>query len=200
MINTIENERDLVVRLTRDDESAFCELYATYKNRLFYFTMKYLKSSEFAEDIYQDAFAVVWQTRHFINPDLPFSSYLYTIVRNRILNLMRNIDAEDNLKEYILSQAIDYTEKTHEKIVENDLQDVLSKALSKLTDRQQEIFDMSRNQGLSYREIAARLNISVNTVHVHISTALKILQDYLRKNYGAYSELILILLSLSTKG
>ena len=133
-------------------------------------------------------------------PDLPFSTYLYTIVRNRILNLMRNIDAEDNLKEYILSQAIDYTEKTHEKIVENDLQNVLSKALSKLTDRQQEIFDMSRNQGLSYKEIAARLNISVNTVHVHISTALKILQDYLRKNYGAYSELILILLSLSTKG
>ena len=59
------------------------------------------------EDIFQDAFTVVWQTRRFINPEASFSSYLYTIVRNRILNQLRDMANEDQLKEQILSQAID---------------------------------------------------------------------------------------------
>ena len=59
-------ERSLVLRLIEGDEDAFCELYAAYKNRLIYFAMRFLKSREYAEDIFQDAFAVVWQGRRFI--------------------------------------------------------------------------------------------------------------------------------------
>lgn len=64
----------------------FVNFMLPIKNRLIYFAMRFLKSREYAEDVFQDAFAVVWQTRRFINPDTSFSSYLYTIVRNRILN------------------------------------------------------------------------------------------------------------------
>jgi RNA polymerase sigma-70 factor (ECF subfamily) len=79
--------------------------------------MKFVKSREFAEDIFQDAFTIIWQGRRFINPDASFSSYLYTIVRNRILNQIRAMDKEDTLKEHILAQAIDYTDDTKEKII-----------------------------------------------------------------------------------
>ena len=91
----------MVLRLIDGDEEAFCELYAAYKNRLLYFALKFVKSHEFAEDIFQDAFTVVWQTRRFINPEASFSSYLYTIVRNRILNQLRDMANEDQLKEQI---------------------------------------------------------------------------------------------------
>lgn len=93
--DTLMDERELVLRLIDGDEDAFCELYAAYKNRLLYFAMKFVKSREFAEDIFQDAFTVVWQSRRFINPDASFSSYLYTIVRNRILNQIRDMANED---------------------------------------------------------------------------------------------------------
>ena len=66
--DTLMDERELVLRLIDGDEDAFCELYAAYKNRLLYFAMKFVKSREFAEDIFQDAFTVVWQSRRFINP------------------------------------------------------------------------------------------------------------------------------------
>jgi RNA polymerase sigma-70 factor (ECF subfamily) len=193
-----KNEKELVVRLTRDDESAFCELYAQYKNRLFYFAMQYLKSAAFAEDVYQDAFAAVWQTRRFIDPELPFSTYLYTIVRNRILNLLRNMDTESNLKNHILSQALDYTEETQDTINENDLTELLAQAMSELTGKQRTVFEMSRNQGLSQKEIAAQLDISVTTVKSHLSAALKTLQEYIRKHYDASSGLILILFCLNS--
>ena len=61
--DTLMDERELVLRLIDGDEDAFCELYAAYKNRLLYFAMKFVKSREFAEDIFQDAFTVVWQSR-----------------------------------------------------------------------------------------------------------------------------------------
>ncbi|GHT63076.1 DNA-directed RNA polymerase sigma-70 factor [Bacteroidia bacterium] len=188
-----EIEKNLVARLIRDDESAFCELYALYKNRLIYFAMKYLKSKDAAEDICQDVFTVIWQTRQFINPDLPFSAYLYTIVRNRILNLLRNIDTEKRLKEHILSQAIDYPNDIYDKLAESDFWNLIASAMSKLTDKQREVFDMSRNKLMSHKEIATELNISPNTVQTHISNALKILQNYLRQHYSQYPELILIL-------
>ena len=88
------DEREVVLRLIDGDEEAFCELYAAYKNRLLYFALKFVKSREFAEDIFQDAFTVVWQTRRFINPEASFSSYLYTIVRNRILNQLRDSEGQ----------------------------------------------------------------------------------------------------------
>ena len=78
-IETLKDERTLVLRLIDGDEEAFCELYAAYKNRLIYFAMRFLKSRDYAEDVFQDAFTVIWQGRRFINPDTSFSSYLYTV-------------------------------------------------------------------------------------------------------------------------
>lgn len=72
MCDNSEQERRLIAGLVRDDESAFCELYALYKNRLMYVAMKLLKSREFAEDVFQNAFASVWQNRRLLNPDSPF--------------------------------------------------------------------------------------------------------------------------------
>lgn len=66
--NAIVNDKDLVVRLIHNDQEAFCELYARYKDRLLYFSMKFVKSREFAEDIYQDAFTLIWQSRQFLDP------------------------------------------------------------------------------------------------------------------------------------
>ena len=197
--DNFSEERSLILRLIGGDEDAFCELYATYKNRLIYFAMRFLKSREYAEDVFQDAFTVVWQSRRFINPDASFSSYLYTIMRNRILNQLRNAANEEKLKESILSQALDYTEDTKRKVMLNDLKSLISHALQQLTPRQREIFEMSREAQLSHKEIADKLGISVNTVQEHISTSLKLIRTYLIKYSGSeYVDLLLLLICLNT--
>ncbi len=197
--DNFSEERSLILRLIGGDEDAFCELYATYKNRLIYFAMRFLKSREYAEDIFQDAFTVVWQSRRFINPDASFSSYLYTIMRNRILNQLRNAANEEKLKESILSQALDYTEDTKREVMLNDLKSLISHALQQLTPRQREIFEMSREAQLSHKEIADKLGISVNTVQEHISTSLKLIRTYLIKYSGSeYVDLLLLLICLNT--
>ena len=197
--DNFSEERSLILRLIGGDEDAFCELYATYKNSLIYFAMRFLKSREYAEDVFQDAFTVVWQSRRFINPDASFSSYLYTIMRNRILNQLRNAANEEKLKESILSQALDYTEDTKREVMLNDLKSLISHALQQLTPRQREIFEMSREAQLSHKEIADKLGISINTVQEHISTSLKLIRTYLIKYSGSeYVDLLLLLICLNT--
>ena len=193
----LSDERSLVLRLIEGDEDAFCELYAAYKNRLIYFAMRFLKSREYAEDIFQDAFAVVWQGRRFINPDASFSAYLYTIVRNRILNQLRDLSNQDKLREQILSQAVNYTNETKDEIIANDLRQFISRALQQLTPRQREIFQMSRERQMSHREIAEVLGISVNTVRESISISLRTLRTYLEKNSIVGADLILLLVCLN---
>ena len=193
----LNDERALVLRLIGGDEDAFCELYAAYKNRQIYFAMRFLKSREYAEDVFQDAFTVVWQSRRFIDPDASFSSYLYTIIRNRLLNQLRDAANEEKLKESILSQALDYTDDTKREVMLNDLKFIISRALEQLTPRQREIFEMSREAQLSHKEIAGELGISVNTVQEHISSSLKIIRTYLIKYSGSeYTDIILLLTCL----
>lgn len=187
----------MVLRLIDGDEDAFCELYASYKNRLIYFAMRFLKSREYAEDVFQDAFTIIWQGRRFINPDASFSSYLYTIVRNRILNQLRDLDNQDRLKEQILAHAVDYTEETKQQIMADDLRHLIACAMQQLTARQREIFKMSREEQMSHREIADALGISVNTVQEHISTSLRILRMYLEKHKVMGADFILLLICLN---
>lgn len=191
------NEREIVLRLIDGDEDAFCELYATYKNRLLYFAMRFVKSRDFAEDIFQDAFTVIWQGRRFINPNASFSSYLYTIMHNRILNQIRDMEKEDTLKESILSQAIDYSDDTKNNILSGDLKNIIQKAFESLTPRQQEIFRMSREELLSHKEIADKLGISIHTVQEHISLALHTIRTYLTKYSDTYADLLLILICMN---
>lgn len=191
----IPDERTLVLRLIDGDESAFCELYAAYKNRLIYFAMRFLKSRDYAEDIFQDAFTAIWQSRRFINPDASFSSYLYTIMRNRILNQLRTVANEEQLKESILSQALDYTDDTKHEVLFNDLKSLIARALEQLSPRQREIFRLSREAQLTHKEIAAQLGITVNTVQEHISTSLKVVRTYLTKySGGEYVDMLLLLI------
>lgn len=194
---TSNDERTLVLRLIDGNEDAFCELYATYKNRLIYFAMRFLKSREYAEDVFQDAFTLVWQGRRFINPDASFSSYLYTIVRNRILNQLRDLANQEKMKEQILVQAVDYSNNTKEEVLFNDLRQMIQQAMQRLTPRQREIFAMSRERQMSHKEIAEALGISVNTVQESISISLRTLRSYLEKNSVIGADLILLLACLN---
>ena len=193
-----ELERELINRLINSDEEAFCELYALYKNRLMYFAMKFLKSKEFAEDVFQDAFASVWQNRRFLNPESPFSAYIYTIVRNRILNLLSTFENEKKLKESILSSAIEIDNETSQSILDADLSAIIEKAIENLTPQQSKVFEMSRKRFMSHKEIAAELGISVYTVQQHISTSLRLIRTYLTKYSETYTDLLILLFCLNS--
>ena len=187
------DEHELVLRLIEGDEEAFCTLYVRYKEKLLYFALKFLKSDEYAEDVLQDVFTHIWTGRRMINPDVPFSSYLYTIVKNRVLNELRNLQKQNMLREHILIHSLDYSEATMHQILNDDLHHIIHQAMSTMTPRQREVFLLSREGQLSYKEIAGKLNISVNTVHEHITSSLNLIRKFLIKYSDETADLILLL-------
>lgn len=191
-MHTRENE--LVARLIEGDQQAFCTLYSLYREPLTFFAIKFLKSSEYAEDIVQDTFTHIWLGRKFIQPDVPFSAYLYAIAKNRVLNQLRSLERQQLLESHLQKYAMDYTEDTQHEILSHDLKEAIQQAFDTLTPRQQEIFQLSREGQLSYKEIADRLGISVHTVHEHISTCLQIIRQYLIKYAEIKPETLLVLL------
>lgn len=184
----VDKERKLVADLVSGDELAFCELYALYKDRLLFFALKFLKSRDLAEDVFQDAFTSVWQNRRFLNPNMPFAPYVYTIVKNRILNLLAGLDKELELRSTILSGSLDATNETEDRVLDADLNILLEKALDALTPQQKRVFELSRKEMKSHKEIADQLDISVYTVQQHISAALKVIRSFLAK----YLKLLLL--------
>lgn len=188
------DEKTMVARLIEGDKDAFCQLYCLYKERLTFFALKFLKSPSFTEDIVQDSFAYIWQGRQFIRTDVPFSVYLYTIVKSRVFNQLRSWERQHLLEDHLRAHAIDYTEETRDEILSQEMKDVILKAYATLSPRQQEIFKLSREGNMSYKEIAEKLGISVNTVHEHITSCLNTMRRYLTKYYGTKSDLFLLLL------
>lgn len=186
-------DEELVARLINDDEKAFCELYARYRNRLIYFAVRFVKDPSRAEDIFQDTFALIWKSRHFLDPGKSFSGYVFTIVKNRVLNILRNIHYEEKLKRQILSRAIDCDEESGGRIVSGDIGAVISGALQALTPRQRQIFMMSRNERMSHKEIAEKLNLSIYTVQEHISLSIKKIKIYLSEHPRSFADILILL-------
>lgn len=191
------DEHTLVLR-DEGDENAFCELYAAYKNRLIYFAMLFFEVRvNMQKMFFRMLLRLFGKLVVLLIRILHFLSYLYTIVRNRMLNQLRDLANQDKLREQIFSQAVDYTNETKDEILVNDLRQFITRALQQLTPRQREIFEMSREQQMSHREIAESLGISVNTVQESISTSLRTLRTYLKKNSIVGADLILLLICLN---
>ena len=190
MSNREYTDSELVNLLIRNDEAAFSELYIRFKDRLYYFCLNLLKSREEANDIVQEIFIRIWESRNFINPDLSFSSFLYTMARNRILNHFRDVDIDEKVKS-ILAQRTPVEDNSIESdLIYTEYQKILKEAIEALPPQRKKIFNMSREESLTHKEIAAQLGISVNTVQEHISESLRFIKNYFSK----YADISLSLL------
>ena len=175
-------DKELVSLIIKnEDEVAFCELYVRYRKRLFLFCIALVKITETAEDIVQDVFTTVWAGRRSLDPNLSFSSYMYTITRNHALNFLREARQTENLKKQLHDSAICIEETTDTNLMDNEYALLLEKAVSELPPLRQNIFRLSREEQLSHKEIAQHLNISVYSVQENISIALKHIKNFLNR-------------------
>ncbi len=180
-----QSDKELVIKLKRGDVDAFTVLYQRYSKRLFGFCYKLLGAKEEAEDIVQRTFLKVWKNRQHINEEKSFSAFLYTISHNKALNILKRMVNERYYLNTIEYQLNDCSNSVLKEVYYNELNSSLEKLIKQLPQRRKEIFLLSRNEGLSYREIGRKLNISENSVNTQISLAIKFIKS---KLFGTVSE------------
>jgi len=158
--------------------AAFDAIYNKYCHRLYKFVFVYLKREEDAEEIVQEVFIKVWNARDKIDVYSSFKSFLFTIAYNETMSLLRKRLIEAKSREYLKSiQQIETSDQVINELQYKELDDRLQASLNQLTPRQKEIFILSREEGLTHKEIAEKLNISESTVNNHLVSTLKFLKS-----------------------
>lgn len=170
-------ERELISKIKVGDEAAFKELYKKYWPKVHNFSQLFLTSSSEIEEVVQEVFVKLWEIRYLLRPDDKFEGFLFIITRNLIFNQFRRSFNETNYKLTIL-RSINESYSIEEEMDTADLKIYITHLIEELPPRQKEVFIMSREKHLSYKEIALQLSISEKTVERHINEALK----FLRKN------------------
>ena len=130
------------------------------------------------------------------------TGYLYTVTRNEIFNLFKHQKVEQEYESHIIrSQLIGELCDEDTSLLENlyykEIVLLVELALNQLPPRRKQVFEMSRIEGLSHKEIAEALGVSVHTVQEHISLSLKVIRSYLTKYSSTSADVLLILLCLN---
>ena len=171
------------------NKSDFEEVFKTYFKPLTAFAFKFVKDTDDAKSIVHDVFMKLWEKRDNIDMSKSVKSYLFTSVNNRSLNFIRD-HKKFTHEEFILESQHDEHWEVSDELSAIDIQQKVDTTLNNISPKAKEVFLMSRNEGLKYREIAEKLSISIKTVETHMSTALK----ELRKNLKEYLTVILLLI------
>lgn len=177
-----ELEEKQWVRKVREqsDRDAFEKIFRSYYERLCNYAYGFLDSSQRSEDVVQAVFLKIWDQREDWDPKTTVSQYLFTAVRNRALNVLRHERIKEDSEEEVsrIFQELKEPSSTDDQNTE-ELQKAIQNAIDDLPPRRREIFLLSRRSGLTYREIANVLGISVNTVSTQMGRALESLRNHL---------------------
>lgn len=174
--------------LKNGSEEAFEKIYSRYVGKLFNFMLGMTKGNEYlAEEMVQNAFIKLWETRDRIDINKSILSYLATISKNTLFNYHKRQTVEFVYKEMQLREINNYDLSAEYEIEEKWLKKVLNDMIIQLPPGRQRIFIMSRIEGLSTTEISDKLGVTKSTVETQISLALK----FMRSEFNKHKDVIL---------
>lgn len=191
----IYTEEIILIKDLKDGrKEAYEFLFKKYYSALCHYANKYLKNDHTSEDVVSQLFCTLYLRRDEIVVG-SLAPYLFRAVRNSAINYLRDnrqllsLDTINNV-----SGPGDYQFEVQEEIsgslMAQEVEDVVNKALEALPEQCRAVFMLSRFESLTYRQIAEKLGISVNTVETQMSRALK----KLRSALGSYLTLFLFLI------
>lgn len=174
-----EEVKLLFEAIKMDDEKAFEQIFHHYYNNLCFYTYRIVQDEIQAEEVVQDLFVKIWEKRRNINIESSVQSYLFRSAKNMALNIIEHNNIKLRHAQTVLSKKNEY-ESTDEGYTEVGLAEKVEESIQSLPEKRREIFRMSREEGLKYKEIADKLNISIKTVEAQMGLAMKYLRNRLK--------------------
>ncbi len=186
-MGAIESDIHLIKAFKKGDAEAFKLLFDQYHERLYAFLFSMLRSKEDAEEIVQETFIKIWESRAYFLEDYPFEALLFKIAKNTSLNYSRK-KVNRQVFESRFDLVVDLSEESADQyVLFKETQRIIETILDGLPPKRKEIFLLQKVEGLSRNEIAKRLEISVITVDHQLFKANK----YLKEEFRKYSFMVL---------
>lgn len=181
-MNPVDDNIFILKLVSKGDEKAFNLLFHKYFVSVCRFANVYVEDQSISEELALDVFANLWERREEITITTSLKSYLFQSVRNKCLNYIRDhqhlvsIESVNLVEAYELNDSVEYDE----------LNRLVEEAIYSLPEKCREVFEKSRKDELSNKEIALQMNISVRTVDAHIVAALNKIRKYIKRNYWIF--------------
>jgi RNA polymerase sigma-70 factor (ECF subfamily) len=175
----LKTDLQYIQGLKNGEYASFDALFKKYVESLFAFVVSITKNSFIAEEITQEVFSKVWEKRGRIEEHYSFKAFLFSVTYNETISYLRKQKSEKNkIASYTSMKAFDSNETEYEVEFRN-LESLANQVIDSLPDKRRQIFKMSREQGLTNKEIADELQISIKTVENQMTSALKVLREKL---------------------
>jgi RNA polymerase sigma-70 factor (family 1) len=180
-ILTVRDIEEIILRLKQDEKKALDDLFGYYYPRLFHFSRSILKIETEIDDLLQEVFVKLWLNRQKIGNAETFNSYIFTITKNEVLNLIRTNLRNNSFKNELFQRSVAEEFQLQGQLEFNEVKSGIDQVVSRLPEKRRQIFILSRTEGLSNKEIAQQLNISEKTVEDHITHAIKKIKTSLKE-------------------
>jgi len=178
-VKVFQSDIELVERLQKGDIDAFDVLYDKYSGKLYAFGLKYLKSTDEAEELIQSIFLKLWENYKNLNKELSFKSYLFTIAYNDICKLFRKRNFHQKFIEDTLYDCSQASSNMEDGIDYQSVLEQVQHIVDLLPEKQKTIFQR-RKEGKSTKEIAGEVGLSPGTVDNNISATMKFIRSHLK--------------------
>jgi RNA polymerase sigma-70 factor (family 1) len=169
-------DQDLISLLKDNSQFAFTQIYDRYQGLLFIYACKITQNESEAEDIVQEVLFYLWDKRNVIIFESSLSSYLYSAVRYKFFNLLDRKKVRVNYAESFQAFIDQDSVQADYMVRERELSVLIEKEIALLPKKMRKIFELSRKQHFSHKEIAEKLGISEKTVKNQVNNALKSLR------------------------
>jgi RNA polymerase sigma-70 factor (ECF subfamily) len=163
------------------NEIAYEMIFKSYYQPLCRYAYTFLHDKEESEEVVQSVFISLWEKRSMLEIQTSFKAYLYRMVRNSCLNVIKHEKVKKQHVAHELAVAEVSYNSVSEKVYANELSLKITEAMKALPEQCRLVFQLSRFEELKYQEIADQLNISIKTVENHMGKALKIMREQLKE-------------------
>lgn len=174
-------EDKLISLLAEDSQYAFQLIYDRHRNRVYQTAIKYLKSPQLAQEVVQDVFLKLWFERRQLYRFSPLEAWIFTVARNNILNRLKRLAVEWKALNRLSVAETEAELSTAYKLEDAQYRELLQEVLNELPAQQRQVFDLARQEKMSYADIGQKLSLSPLTVKTHMARALQHIRRSLRR-------------------
>ncbi len=173
-------EKDLMIQLRDANETAFRQVFDQYGKKVYLYILHYVKVGVEAEDITQNVFLRIWEKRGLIDPEKSFEGFIFTIAYRSVMDHFRTNPKrlQSLFPVDLFTDSIVSTVSADALLNHHQLESIYQQALQALPPKRKEIFLLSRHGGLTNRQIAEKLGISIKTVESQMTAALSFFKKF----------------------
>lgn len=194
-INQEYNEKELLLRIADGDGQAFATVFKRYFHHIYLTILRYTKRHSDAEDIVQQVFVSLWEKRESVAAIEQLDKWLFTVALNEFRMRFRRSVLSDQYRQHLAEIFEEEYGSPEEMLITRQRTAIVSKAIRNLSPKQQEAYLLSREEGLTYAQIATKMGLEPTTVKEHISRAVKAIKAFILEHRQEFLLFILFILS-----